>query len=304
MNVLIAGGSGLIGRALTDRLLADQYHITIVSREPDTLREIPHGVLTTNWEKDSLVRSAAESDAIVNLAGASIASSNPLEMRWTNKRKSAILESRIRSGKKLSDAILESGTKPETLIQSSAIGYYGNTGQALVDETSSPGNDFLTEVCLPWEESTKQVEPLGVRRVIIRTGLVFSSDGGLYPLLKLPFILYFGGPIGTGQQYLSWIHIDDLVSGIQFLIENQSAQGVYNLTAPNPVQNSEFARLMSKIIQKPNWFTVPGFLLKIALGEAATLALDGRQVFPQRLLNAGFVFQYDQLEDALKDLEE
>jgi len=304
MKVLIAGGSGLIGSALSNSLLADGHQVVIISRKPGKTEDLPSGVKTIGWVNEDLIPAVSSSDAVVNLAGASIAGSNPFRMRWTTKRKAGILKSRIHAGAKLTKAIQAAGTKPEVLIQASAIGYYGNGGPELVDETSSAGDDFLAGVCQAWEGSTKDLETLGVRRVIIRIGLVFSQLGGLFQLLKLPYSFYLGGRIGTGNQYLSWIHIDDLVAAIRYLIDNQFNQGVFNLTAPNPIQNRDFALQLGKILKKPVWFPVPIVVLRLLLGEASTLALDGRQVFPTRLLDSGFGYRFDQLDFALKDLLE
>jgi uncharacterized protein (TIGR01777 family) len=225
-------------------------------------------------------------------------------MRWTPARKKSILESRIWAGNQLADAISGSPVKPEVLVQASAIGFYGNVGEGPVNENSPPGDDFLAEVSLGWEPSTKSVEAAGVRRVIIRIGLVLGKDSDLLTLLKLPFLLFAGGKIGSGEQFFSWIHIDDLVSSIIFLVENQRAQGAYNLTAPNPVQNKSFAQILGRQLKRPVWLPIPAFALQLALGEAATLALDGRPVFPKRLFELGYKFQYDKLEAALKDLLE
>jgi len=302
MKVLIAGGSGLIGSALSNSLLAAGHQVVIISRQPDKTGNLPSGIKTIGWASEDLIRAVSTADAVVNLAGASIAADNPFRMRWTTQRKTEILDSRLQAGAKLTKAIQAAGTIPEVLIQASAIGYYGNVGSELVDETSSAGDDFLAGVCQGWEGSTKVLEILGVRRVIIRIGLVFSPVGGLFQLLKLPFLFYLGGQIGTGNQYLSWIHIDDLVAAIRYLIDNRFNQGVFNLTAPKPVQNRDFAQRLGKILTKPAWFPVPGVVLRLLLGEVSTLALDGRQVYPTRLLDSGFGFRFDQLDFALKDL--
>ena len=297
MNIIITGGSGLIGTALTKSYLVEGHQVTIVSRFPDKI--IHPDLKVIGWEKEVLSAAIADSDAVINLAGSSIAGSNPLFMRWNPKRKESILESRIRAGRILTELIQGAPKKPEVLIQASAIGYYGNVGPELVKETSPAGNDFLAEVCQLWEASTKSVESMGVRRIVVRIGLVFSQKGGLLQLLKLPFTLYLGGQIGDGKQHFSWIHIDDLVSAIRFLIDNKKNRGIYNLTAPNPVQNYQFSEMLGKALHKPAYFTIPGFVLKLLLGEASTLALDGRAVYPTRLLDSGFVFEYNQLPSAL-----
>jgi uncharacterized protein (TIGR01777 family) len=302
MRVMIAGGSGLIGRALTKSLVADDHEVEIVSRNPDAVNNLPSIVKTYDWNKRTLAEQLEETDAVVNLAGASIAGESLLKIRWTTKRKKQILESRVTAGKILARAIESAGKKPEVLIQSSAVGFYGPLADKHVDENFPNGNDFLAQVCREWEESTRIVESLGARRVVIRTGLVFSHRGGIFQLLKLPFSLYLGGHIGNGQQYLSWIHMDDVVNGIRFLMHNEAAQGIYNLSSPNPLKNKDFARILGKAMKRPSRLPVPSFAAKLAIGEAATLALDGQRVIPKRLLEAGYNFIHETFTDALPSL--
>ncbi|MBG7609267.1 MAG: TIGR01777 family protein [Anaerolineae bacterium] len=302
MRVLITGGSGLIGRALTENLVLDNHEVIIVSRTPETIMNLPSGVTAIGWDKKTLVKHMENVNAAVNLAGASIAGESPLKMRWSPKRKHRILQSRVDAGNKLSEAIKTVNKKPEVLIQSSAVGYYGPLSDELVDENFPSGNDFLADVCQQWEDSTQPVESLGIRRPIVRTGLVFSSQGGIFPLLKLPFSLYVGGPLGNGKQYLSWIHIDDVVQAIRFLIDNQTAQGIFNLSSPNPVTNKDFGAILGKAMKRPSLFPVPSFAMKAALGETATLSLDGQRVMPKRLLETGYNFKYSTLEGSFVSL--
>jgi len=299
MKVLIAGGTGLIGSALAQSLQKDGHQVSILSRNPGRVRDRFQAV---SWEKEALNSAIAENQALVNLAGESIAGSNLLQMRWTEKRKHDILSSRIAVGRKLAAGVKEVDSKPAVFIQASAIGYYGNTGTRPADETTPRGDDFLARVCLDWEASTQELEEMGVRRVIIRTGLVLSQEGGLFPLLALPFQLMVGGRIGSGQQYMSWIHIADAVSAIKYFLLHADSRGIFNLTAPEPVTNLTFAHTLGKALHRPAWLPVPNLALKLLLGEAATLALDGRQVFPARLLASDFHFQYRELPAALDDL--
>ena len=305
MSVIISGGSGLIGSALAENLLADKHEVIILSRNPQKANTLPKGVKIVAWDGESangwgeLVEGA---DAIVNLAGASIAGENPLKMRWTAKRKSAILRSRINAGKAISEAIKSAQSKPVLLIQASAVGFYGPLDDEYVDEITPVGDDFLADVCKEWEASTKEVEALGVRRAVIRTGLVFSTKGGVFPLLLLPFKFFVGGTLGKGNQYLSWIHVNDVVAAIRFLIDEGKTQGVYNLAAPNPVTNNVFGKTLGRVIKKPSSLSLPAMAMKLALGEASTLVLDGQRVIPKRLLDAGFSFEYPNLDGALSDL--
>jgi uncharacterized protein len=299
MKVLIAGGTGLIGSTLAESLQKDGHQVSILSRNPGQVRARFQAV---SWEKQALTSAIAESHALVNLAGKSISGSNLLQMRWTEKRKHDILSSRIAAGRKLAAGVKEVDSKPAVFIQASAIGFYGNTGSQAADETTPAGDDFLARVCLDWEASTQKVEEMGVRRVIIRTGLVLSQKGGLFPLLALPFRLMVGGRIGSGQQYMSWIHIADVVSAIKYFVLHPDSQGIYNLTTPMPVTNLTFAHTLGKALDRPAWLPVPSLAFQLLLGEAATLALDGRQVLPARLLKSDFQFQFQELPAALDDL--
>ena len=299
MKVLIAGGTGLIGSALAESLAASGHQVGIISRNPASVNQKYRAV---SWEETSLLEELARTGAVINLAGTSLSGNNPLQMRWTPKRKKAIISSRLAVGKKLVNAISKLDQKPEVFLQASAIGFYGNQGSQPADENSEAGNDFLAQVCRKWESSTAPVEEMGVRRLVLRIGLVLSQKGGLLPLLALPFRLFVGGKIGSGNQFLSWIHIQDIVQSIQFLISDPAYQGVYNLTAPNPETNQRFSQLVGKALHRPNWLPIPGLLLKAALGEASTLALDGRPVYPNRLPKAGYQFNFPDLEDSLLDL--
>ena len=299
MNILITGGTGLIGTALRESLQEKGHQITIVSRNP---QQIVPGVRLISWDLDPLITELEGTDAVVNLAGASLSGNNPLDMRWTKTRRREIINSRIKAGETLCVAIEKAQKKPEILIQASAIGYYGNIGKDQVDESGLAGSDFLAKVCQSWEASTSRAEELGVRRIIARIGLVLSDKGGLLPLLSLPFRLFLGGPMGSGEQFMSWIHIADLVKSLEHFLENANTQGIYNITTPEPVTNRGFAAEMGRSLNKPNWLPIPGFAMKLALGKAATLALDGREVLPGRLLESGFQYQFSQLPQALDDL--
>jgi uncharacterized protein (TIGR01777 family) len=305
MKLVIAGGTGLIGQALTKELKNNGYEVVILSRNPEKYSEqFAHATViywdgTTTGDWVSQINGAI---AVINLAGASIAGENLLRMRWTSKRKTQISESRINAGKALTEAIGSVEKKPSLLIQSSAVGIYGPLGDQIVDDTHLHGNDYLANVCKEWEASTKEVEEMGVRRVIIRTGLVFSQKGGIFTLLKLPYSFFVGGRLGSGKQYFSWIHIDDVVGAICHLMDNSEAMGTFNLTSPNPVNNREFNRLMGKAMAKPGLITVPSFAMRLVLGEVSTLALDGQRVVPQKLQESGYRFKFSNLSDALSDL--
>jgi uncharacterized protein (TIGR01777 family) len=305
MRVLISGGSGMIGRALTESLTADGHEVIILSRKPEKVQGFPQNVKIIAWDGvtgEGWSEWVEGADAIVNLAGSSIAGENPLKMRWTSKRKSLILRSRLNAGRAISEAITNAQRKPGVLIQSSAIGAYGPGGNDRLTEDSPEGDDFLADVCRQWEASTRDVEDLGVRRVVIRTGLVFNSKKGIFPLLKLPFTFFVGGPLGDGKQYMSWISTHDVVAAIRFLIDSDRASGVYNLTAPHPVTNNEFSKTLGRIMKRPSAIRMPAWVMQLALGEVSTLALDSQQVLPERLMEEGFTFELPTLEIALTDL--
>ncbi|MDH3944671.1 MAG: TIGR01777 family oxidoreductase, partial [Anaerolineae bacterium] len=231
MRIVITGGSGLIGTALADHFLEKGQEVIILSRNPEYKKRSPAGAKLVEWdgrEPGAWAQWVDGAEAVINLAGAGIAGDSPLRMRWTAKRKNTILESRVKAGEAVSAAIRSAKVKPKVLIQSSAVGIYGPRGDEIIDEGFPHGDDFLAEVCKQWETSTAPVEEMGVRRVVMRTGLVFAGRGGIFPLLKLPFSLFAGGPLGHGRQYLSWVHIEDIVQAVQHFIGNEHTQGVYN----------------------------------------------------------------------------
>ena len=304
MRVIITGGSGLIGTALTQRLLADQHEVIILSRSPEK-QPFPVGVQGVAWDgktAGSWHTHINEDTAIVHLAGASIAGDGFIPNHWTAERKKAIRDSRIQSGQAVAAGIEAAAHKPRLLIQASAVGFYGPCGDEVITETSPPGNDFLAGICVDWEAVTASVEAMGIRRIVIRTGLVLTLDGGPLPLLVLQYKLFAGGRLGNGRQWWPWIHLDDEVKAIAYLLENESAEGVYNLTAPNPLTNNDFGKALGKVLNRPHLIPVPAFVLKLVLGEIATLALDGQRAVPQRLQEAGYTFKFTEAKPALADL--
>lgn len=301
MRVIITGGTGLIGRALSEALAADGNEVVVLTRNPDKAKEMPKGVHLQKWDGATpagwghLVDGAG---AIVNLAGEGIADS-----RWSKERKQAIRQSRVAAGNAVTEAIKGAANKPQVLIQSSAVGYYGGaTGNELVTEAHSPGSDFLAKVCFDWEISTAAVPRLGVRRAVVRTGIVLSMAGGAFPKQLLPFKLYAGGPVGSGKQWMPWIHIDDEVRAIQFLIANPQAEGPFNLAAPNPVTNKEFGKMIGEVMGRPSFMPAPDFALKTVFGEMSTILLEGQRVVPKKLLDLGFEFRYPTPRAALEAL--
>jgi len=297
MNVLVAGGTGFIGSALSRSLLADKHRVFILTRNPQWAR-IPFDAHIVEWDGrtcENWLDVFGQMDAVVNLAGATIG-----QPFWTTKRKDILARSRVNAGVAISNAFQKALKKPAILVQASGVGYYGAHGAEPLNEDTPPGNDFLASLAVDWEASTKIVDALGVRRVIIRTAVVLGHKG-ILPLMALPVRMFAGGPIGSGKQGVSWIHIDDEVRAIRFLLGDDKARGVYNLTAPNPLSNADFMHFMAKALRRPYWLRAPAFAFRL-LGEMSTLFLDGQFAIPQRLVNQGFTFDFESAFDALKDL--
>lgn len=302
MNVLIIGASGFIGRELVKELDQNGHRPVAVTRNTWHARDIlGKSVTIVEWDGISpvhLAKALMGIDAVVNLAGENIGSG-----RWTDRRKRKIINSRINTGKVLKDAIKISNAKPSVLIQGSAIGYYGYKVDEPADENHPAGTGFVAALTEEWELSVSAAATLVPRIVFLRTGLVLGKNGGLMEKMLLPFRFHIGSIIGPGNQWMSWIHISDLVKAIRFLIENKNCSGPYNLTAPNPVQMRPFIETIGRTIEKPVRFKVPGLLLKIALGKMAReTVLASQNILPAKLLEEQFEFEYRELAPALEDL--
>jgi uncharacterized protein (TIGR01777 family) len=300
MRVLITGGSGLIGRALATELVRNGNEVIILSRRPERIIGLPAGVCAERWDGRTAEgwHSLADSaDAIVNLAGENISSG-----RWTDERKRAILQSRLNAGQAVIQAVKAADNKPGVVIQASGIGYYGPRGNEEITEETPPGRDFLAGLATDWESSTASLEVLGVRRAIIRTGVLLSAEGGALPRMLLPFRFFVGGRLGSGRQWFPWIHIADEVFAIRFLIENEAASGPFNLSAPIPLTNVEFSHLLGQRLRRPSLIPTPEFALRLLFGEMATALLDSQRAIPQRLLQLGFTFRFPEAGLALRDL--
>jgi uncharacterized protein (TIGR01777 family) len=305
MRVIITGGSGLIGRALTGNLAEDGHEVIILSRSPGSVQGLPPTARAVGWDSkssDGWGHLAEGADAIVNLAGSSLAGEGFFPSRWTPQRRHRIRQSRLDAGRAVADAVAQAEKKPGVVIQSSAIGYYGMHEDETLTTSDPPGDDFLAQVCVDWEQSTAPVEAHGVRRAIIRTGLVLSTKGGSLPRAALPIKLFVGGPFGNGKQWWSWIHLADEVRAIRFLIEHTDAGGPFNLVAPNPVRNKTLGRTLARILGRPYLIPVPAFAMRLLFGDVASVVVEGQRVVPQRLLALGFTFGYPEIEAALRDL--
>lgn len=283
---LIAGGSGLIGQRLASHLQRRGDTVTILSRNPEA---------EARW--DNLAEWVAKSDVIVNLAGENLFGS-----RWTPEVKARLVSSRVDSTARIVEAIRSVETRPAVLISASAVGVYGDRGPAELTEDSAPADDFLARLCVDWEAAAKPAAALGVRVVAPRIGVVLDAAGGAVPKMKLPFLLFGGGPLGSGRQYMPWIHADDLCRLLIWVAETPTVAGPINATAPNPVTMSDFASAMGKALRRPSWFPVPGALVNLVAGEASAAVLASQRALPSRALSLGFVFDYPDVGPALKDV--
>ncbi|NET08600.1 MAG: TIGR01777 family protein [Merismopedia sp. SIO2A8] len=304
MKVAVTGATGFVGRRLVEKLQEQQHDIVVFTRNgtnagtifPTSAFPNVEIVAYTPTRSGPWQASISGCDGVVNLAGEPIA-----EGRWTSKRKQEIMESRQIGTEKVVEAIAQASRKPSVLISSSAIGYYGTSETATFDEASTPGSDFLAEVCKNWEAAAQKVTESGTRLVIIRTGIVLAM-GGAIAKMYTPFQLFAGGPIGSGQQWVSWIHRDDLVALILRALSDSNICGVLNGTAPNPVRMSEFCREMGGVMNRPSWLPVPSFALEALLGDGAQVVLSGQQVLPKQTLATGFTYQYPTIAPALKEI--
>ncbi|HEV8268738.1 MAG TPA: TIGR01777 family oxidoreductase [Thermoanaerobaculia bacterium] len=299
MKVVVAGGTGFIGTRLVTRLVGKGHDVVVLTRDASrSYVEIHPRARILSWAEGATAwRTELDgAGAVVNLAGATIAT------RWTSKAKERIVKSRIRATEALFEAAEAAKARPAVLVNASGVGYYGPHGDEELTEESPAGADFLARTCVAWEDAAKKHETLGMRVVRLRTGLVLGFDGGALPRIALPFRFALGGKLGSGTQWMSWIHLDDLVDLYLLAIENGEAKGALNAAAPRPVQNIEFTKTLAKILHRPSFASAPAGALKLLLGEMSTLLLDGQRAVPKRALELGFRFRFETLERALRDL--
>ena len=292
MKILITGSHGLVGNALISELNKDKHEIVSLVRHASA------GASEIEWHPNQgSIDSERVSgfDVVVHLAGESIASG-----RWTDEKKRKIRESRVNGTTLLSQALARSTKPPAVFISASAIGYYGNRGDELLDEKSAPGNDFLAEVCVAWERATGEAEARGVRTVHTRFGIILDQEGGALAKMLTPFRMGVGGRIGDGKQWMSWIALADVIQGLKFVIEHTSITGPVNFVAPNPVTNSEFTKSLGEAVSRPTLFPMPSFAARLAFGEMAdALLLSSAKVEPKRLQESGYRFEFENLRPAL-----
>ncbi|WP_010325354.1 TIGR01777 family oxidoreductase [Marinobacterium stanieri] len=289
MRVLVTGGSGFIGQALTRALTQRGDQVVILSRQPGKVPAMT-GVVTV----DRLQAISGKVDAVVNLAGAPI-----VDKRWSESRKQLLRASRIDLTRDLVSWMQTRDVPPAVLVSGSAIGYYGSHQDEVLDENAPVAAGFPHELCNAWEQAALVAESASTRVCLVRTGVVLGPGGALTKMLT-PYRLGLGGPIGDGQQWMSWIHLDDEVGAILYLLDNPSLRGPFNLTAPEPVTNEEFSQTLGKVLKRPAAFRMPAFVMRLLLGEASELLLEGQRVVPVHLNSAGYAFKYRTLEPALK----
>ncbi len=297
MNITITGATGFIGRRLIERLGPGDHQLHVLSRHTN-IRFGDTAVWIGKWDpltEDPPRESLINADAIVDLAG------EPVAQRWTPEAKIRIRQSRVESTKRLAKALAAQKQRPKVFVCSSAIGIYGSRGDETLTESSSLGSDFLADLCKEWEAQADAVESLGVRVVKVRTGVVLGKGGGALEKMLPPFKAFVGGRLGSGKQWMSWIHLDDVVGILCHALANPMS-GVFNGTAPNPVTNAGFTAALGKALGRPALFPVPGFALKAMYGEMAELLLGGQRVLPRATEAAGYRFQFPDLEAALRDI--
>lgn len=293
-----------MGSRLVERLHKEGHQVLVLTRNPSAAQKVfPNSAFPnleiigyTPTESGSWQQALAGCDGVVNLAGEPIA-----EGRWTPERKQEILNSRKLGTQKIVEAIAKANPKPSVLVNASAIGYYGTSETATFDETSPSGDDFLAQVCQAWEAEAQKVKATGTRLVIMRLGIVLGMGGAIAKMVT-PFKLYTGGPIGTGRQWFSWIHREDIVNLILLALTRSDIEGVLNATAPNPVRMAEFCQTMGQVLNRPSWLPVPSFALEALMGDGAMVVLEGQQVLPKRTLANGFEYQYPTVKQALEEI--
>jgi uncharacterized protein (TIGR01777 family) len=294
MKILITGASGLIGRALRRSLEDKGHELLLASRSEPKKRNQINWTIEEGFAEPERLEGF---DAVIHLAGESISS-----LRWSEAKKRAIRDSRVLGTRSVVEAMEQMRQKPKVFISGSATGIYGDRGDEEMTEADEPGDTFLSEVCKDWEAESLKAEALGIRTVLLRTGIVLAQDGGALATMLTPFKLGVGGVVGSGRQFMSWISLDDEVGAIVFLLENEEIRGPVNVVAPNPVTNKEFTKTLGEVIYRPTIFPLPAFAVDLIFGEMGdALLLDSTRVVPQRLLDAGYKFKYTNLKPALEN---
>jgi uncharacterized protein (TIGR01777 family) len=296
MRILITGGTGLIGRTLCAALSARGDELTVLSRRPQQVADLCGSGVHAIQHLDEWTPEM-QFDAVINLAGEPI-----VDAYWTSKRKQVLRDSRIQLTQQLVKKIQQAKTKPRVLISASAIGYYGMVPDLSLDEHAPCGKDFSAQLCVDWERAASAAKEFGVRVVLLRTGLVLDETGGMLKKMLLPFRCALGSRLGDGKQWMSWIHWQDYLRAVLYLLDHPEANSAFNLTAPAPVTNAEFTQALAHIVGRPAVFVAPAFILKLAMGERSDLLLGGQKVVPHRLLQSGFHFEFPDLPSAFQEI--
>lgn len=300
MKILVTGSTGLVGTALVRALAKEGHTVCRLVRPTTVVKPVETDGFQVNWNPTTgeLGGAAVGADAVVNLAGASIA-----DGRWSERRKSELRRSRIVTTRALVTALAKMNARPRVLISASATGFYGNRGDEALTEESQPGSDFLSSLAREWEAEAKKAEAIGIRVVLARFGAILARDGGALPRMALPLKIFVGGKIGSGKQWMSWISLDDVVSILRFAIEKNDIRGPVNAISPQPLQNAEFTKILARALHRPALFPAPAFALRLVLGEMAdALLLSSQRVVPQKLQQLGFQFQHSDLTGALESV--
>lgn len=301
MKIVLTGATGFIGKKLVEKLVQEGHSIVLLTRNPEKVSgRFGESVTAHHWD----ARSPGDwftffdgADAVINLVGESIAGK-----RWNARHKELLRNSRIQSTRVIVQALQTSSVRPSVLINASAVGYYGDVPNDTVTENYPASGDFLGRLSEDWEKEALRAEMMKVRVVCPRIGIVLGGGGGALEKMVLPFKLFAGGPLGSGRQWFPWIHRDDVINGILFILSNDKISGSVNLTAPNPVTMNEFCRTLGKVLHRPSWMKVPGFALRIAVGEFAQFLLSGQKAVPEKLMKKGYTFKYSDLEKALRNI--
>ncbi|WP_433748193.1 TIGR01777 family oxidoreductase [Falsibacillus pallidus] len=299
MKAAITGGTGFIGKALTHELMKANHEVIILTRHPDKYTSTDR-VRYVKWMSEGADPAADLEgiDAFINLAGESINSG-----RWTEERKKRILDSRMKATDEVLRIIRSLNKKPGVLINASAIGIYPpDLNRTYTEESADKGDDFLAETVKKWEQKASAAEMDGVRTVFTRFGIILGKDNGALPKIAMPYKMFAGGKVGSGEQWMSWIHIQDVASAVLFCMEHDQMRGPVNLTAPHPLRMNEFGKILGDVLNRPHWIPAPAFALKLALGEMSILVLEGQKVMPEKLQNNGYSFHFPELEKALTDI--
>ena len=298
-RIVVTGATGLVGKQLVHALTIRNNQVYVVSRSPERIKTIlPKAAGAVSWDdEDELIRQIELCDSVVHLSG-----ENVMSQKWSDEHKKNIFESRIKTTQRLVDIISNTPSRPESFICASAIGYYGLGRSGEFTEDSPPGNDFLAEVTKSWEVEAAKVIPAKVRHVSLRIGIVLSTEGGALERMITPFKFFIGGPLGSGSQWFPWIHIKDLAELFVFAINGEHVKGAINAVAPEAINMKDFCKNLGRVMRRPSLFHVPSAVLKIMYGEAADVILSGNKIIPQKTLETGYKFMFENSLDALNDL--